>query len=90
MIHSDVKEKGLFHMDGTLSEVSAECVLILKHLYLKIKEEFGQELAGSILINMILKAIDETLDKEAIAQWREQMQKEQEEVEQQDEVPVTQ
>lgn len=41
MIHSDVKEKGLFHMDGTLSEVSAECVLILKHLYLKIKEEFG-------------------------------------------------
>ena len=59
MISSDFKNKKNLIIQGSIAEVSAECVLIMREIYKRNKEQYGQKIAASILTNMVLKAIEE-------------------------------
>lgn len=64
MIQSNFKENQDLIIKGTLSELSAECVLIMREIYKKNKEEFGQEVAQGILLNFAIKVITDDLQEE--------------------------
>ena len=64
MIYSNFKNKQGLRINGTIDEVSAQCILIMKEIFLRNKEQYGYNIAKSILINMLLKAIKPDLKKE--------------------------
>ena len=69
MIFSDLKNhKGLV-IEGNISDVSAECVLIMREIYKKNKQVYNKEIATGILTNMLVKAIDENAKKEDV-EWK--------------------
>ena len=72
MIKSDYNNGGL-HIEGSLSEVSAECILIMRQIYEKNKEEYGEKIALGILTNMLIKAIDDNVTKEQVVTWEANM-----------------
>ena len=57
MINTNFKEHGGMHIEGDISQVSAECILILRQIYKRNKEYYGQTVARGILINMLIKAV---------------------------------
>ena len=70
MIHID---KNGLKMSGTLAEVSAECILILREIYKKNLENVAEpEIAAGILRHMMIHAADinfgneEQLEKEIV------------------------
>lgn len=69
MIRSNWENYEGLVMEGSLSGVSAECVMILREIYKKNKELYGKEIALGILTNMLLKAIDENNTAEKI-EWK--------------------
>lgn len=69
MIISDLKNhKGLI-IKGNMSQVSAECVLIMSEIYKKNKQTYNKEIATGILTNMLVKAIDENAKREDV-EWK--------------------
>lgn len=50
-------ENGKLNLSGSLSSVSAECVLVMGQLYNKLSEIYGPKIAMSLIINMAAKAI---------------------------------
>lgn len=63
---------GTLKMMGSITEVSTECVLILREIYKKNLENFPEpEIANGIMMNMVIKAItmgaeDELMEKEVV------------------------
>ena len=43
-------------IEGSLADVSAECVLIMREIYKRNEAEYGEEVARGILMNMMIKA----------------------------------
>lgn len=69
MISSDLRNhKGLV-IEGNISDVSAECVLIMREIYKKNKQIYNKEIATGILTNMLVKAIDENVKREDV-EWK--------------------
>lgn len=69
MISSKFEDhKGLV-IQGSLSEVSAECILIMREIYKKNKEIYNKEIATGILTNMLVKAIDENAKHDDV-EWK--------------------
>lgn len=56
-------------IEGSISKVSAECVMIIRQIYKRNKELYGQEIALGILTNMMLKAIDEKNEVKQKIEW---------------------
>lgn len=56
-------------IEGSISKVSAECVMIIRQIYKRNKELYGQEIALGILTNMMLKAIDEKNEIKQKIEW---------------------
>lgn len=56
-------------IEGNISKVSAECVMIIRQIYKRNKELYGQEIALGILTNMMLKAIDEKNEVKQKIEW---------------------
>lgn len=56
-------------IQGSISKVSAECVLIMREIYKRNKELYGKEVALGILMNMALKAIDEKNEVKQKVDW---------------------
>ena len=69
MIKSSWNDKEGLIMEGPISQVSAECVMIMRQIYKRNKEKMGKEVALGILTNMLLKAIDED-DTAKKIEWR--------------------
>ena len=59
MIKTDLRKHEGLHISGDISDVSAECILIMREIYKRNKEEYGQTIAQGILTNMLVKAIVE-------------------------------
>lgn len=57
MIYSDMRNGKGLQMEGNVSDVSAECVMILRELYKRNREKYSEEVAAGILTNMVIKAI---------------------------------
>lgn len=68
MIKSHVDGGGLI-IEGSVAEVSAECILVMREIYKRNKKEYGDKIATGILTNMLIKAIDDSVTKEDIASW---------------------
>lgn len=64
MIVSNFKEHKGLDMNGSLSEISSECVLIMREIYKKNKEIYGEQMAVSLLMNLLIKAIFDDATKE--------------------------
>lgn len=64
MIYADFRNNNGLKMRGTIEDVSAECVLIMRQLYLKNSKQYGQEISKSILMNMLNKAIEKKQEKD--------------------------
>ena len=59
MISIDAENGKGLRMTGTMSEISAECVMIMRTIYKKNLEIFPEpEIAKGILTNMFIKALD--------------------------------
>lgn len=56
-------------IQGSLSKVSAECVIIMSQIYKRNKEVYGKEIALGILMNMTLKAVDEKNEIKEKVKW---------------------
>ena len=69
MISSNFGEKKGLVLEGSLSEVSAECILIMREIYKKNKETFNKQIATGILTNMLIKAIDENVKHDDV-EWK--------------------
>lgn len=69
MISSNFGEKKGLVLEGSLSEVSAECILIMREIYKKNKEIFNKQIATGILTNMLIKAIDENVKHDDV-EWK--------------------
>ena len=69
MISSNFGEKKGLVLEGSLSEVSAECILIMREIYKKNKETFNKQIATGILTNMLIKAIDENAKHDDV-EWK--------------------
>ena len=68
MIISDFKHhKGLM-IEGDISEVSTECILIMREIYKRNREVFSNEVAIGILTNMLIKAINGKEEKKV--EWK--------------------
>ena len=68
MIYSNFKKHKGLTIEGNISEVSAECVVIMRQIYKRNKEIYGDEIATGILTNMLVKAIKEDV-KEKV-EWK--------------------
>lgn len=68
MIKSHVDNGGLI-IEGSVAEVSAECILIMREIYKKNKGAYGDKIAVGLLTNMLIKAIDDNVTREDIASW---------------------
>lgn len=68
MIQCDLRNRKGLHIQGDISDVSAECILIMREIYKKNKETFNETMAQGILTNMLVKAIVEDARREDI-QW---------------------
>lgn len=55
MIYSS---KGRIDIDGDMSKISAELILIIREFYKKLLEKYDLVVARSILANMVNKATD--------------------------------
>ena len=64
MIRSNYKDGEGLRIEGSLSEVSTECVLIMREVYERNVEIYGREMALGILTNMLVKAVSKDI-KEA-------------------------
>lgn len=69
MIVSDFKHHKGLTIEGDISEVSAECTIIMGEIYKKNRETFNKEVAVGILTNMLIKAVDENNLKHRKAVW---------------------
>lgn len=68
MINVDfIGKKGL-HIQGDISAVSAECILIMREIYKRNKQVYGETIAQGLLTNMLVKAIVEDVE-EAPVKW---------------------
>ena len=67
MIFSDFKHHKGLTIEGDISEVSAECVLIMREIYKKNQNSYGTEVATGILTNMLVKAVYEDAKREDVA-----------------------
>ena len=66
MIKTDLRKHEGLHISGDISDVSAECILIMREIYKRNKEAYGQTIAQGILTNMLVKAIVEDATKEDV------------------------
>lgn len=66
MINCDLRNHKGMHIQGDVADVSAECVLVMREIYKRNKEQYGQTIAQGILTNMLVKAIVEDVKKEDI------------------------
>lgn len=66
MIKTDLRNHEGLHISGDISDVSAECILIMREIYKRNKEAYGQTIAQGILTNMLVKAIVEDATKEDV------------------------
>lgn len=59
MIYSDfrTKDQGELSIVGDIAEVSAEAVLILRQVYKKLLENNNEQIAKSLLINLVSRAV---------------------------------
>lgn len=51
-------ENGKISIKGNIADVSAECVLVLREIYKRNREKLNEEVALGILMNMMLRAIE--------------------------------
>lgn len=51
-------ENGKINIKGNIADVSAECVLVLREIYKRNREKFSEEVALGILMNMMIRAIE--------------------------------
>ena len=77
MINCDFKGGKGLHLEGDLADVSAECILIMRCIYKKNVEEFGEDIAQGLLTRMLVKAIVENVTKEDF-EWIISQEKEKE------------
>lgn len=70
MIISKMKDGQGMHIEGDIAEVSAECILIMRQIYKRNKEQMGEAIAQGILTNMLIKAVVEDLTKEEYINWQ--------------------
>lgn len=66
MIRSDFKNGEGLRIEGSIKDVSAECVLIMRAIFRRNVERYGLEIATGILTNMLVKAIDDRVRKEDV------------------------
>ena len=64
MIYSNFKNNQGLKISGPINEVSAQCVLIMKEIFLRNQQQYGYQIAKSILTNMLIKAIKPDMNKE--------------------------
>lgn len=64
MIYSNFKNNQGLKISGSINEVSAQCVLIMKEIFLRNQQQYGYQIAKSILTNMLIKAIKPDMKKE--------------------------
>lgn len=57
MISTDLRNKKGLHISGDIADVSAEAILILREIYKRNEEAYGETIAKGILVNMLTKAI---------------------------------
>ena len=69
MIRSNWENYEGLVIQGSISKVSAECVMIMRQIYKRNKEVYGKEIALGILMNMMLKAIDDKNEVKEKVKW---------------------
>lgn len=66
MIKTDLRKHEGLHIAGDIADVSAECILIMREIYKRNKEAYGETIAQGILTNMLVKAIVEDATKQDV------------------------
>lgn len=66
MINCDLRNHKGMHIQGAIADVSAECILVMREIYKRNKETYGQTIAQGILTNMLVKAIVEDAKREDV------------------------
>lgn len=66
MIQTDLRNKKGLHISGDIADVSAEAILILREIYKKNEESYGETIAKGILVNMLTKAIFPEVTREDV------------------------
>ena len=66
MINTDLRGKKGLHITGDIADVSAEVILILRQIYKRNVEVYGETVARGLMVNMMTKAIFEDLTKEEL------------------------
>lgn len=66
MIKADFRNGDGLHIEGDISDVSAEAILILRELYKRNVETYGETVARGLLTNMVVKAVFEDAKREDV------------------------
>lgn len=66
MINADLRNNKGLHIEGDISDVSAEAILIWREIYKRNVEYYGDTIAKGILVNMLTKAVFEDVKREDI------------------------
>ena len=67
MIYSDLRNNNGMEIKGNIADVTAECILVMREIFLRNEKQYGTQIAKSLLTNMVVKAILPDTTKEEIA-----------------------